>query len=211
LSFLFKRIHDLLRKGQSDQYEDLFTEILAEVLEDVDKLQSFTDTFLGIKAQPLQNIVITTQKTYLKIDGHDTDSRPDIVLQFNSPDNRYVVFFENKINAAEGQEQLKRYAEHLKWYQDNGYNTFLLYITRYADPKSEEEIFANGKTAIFQQLRWYKIYNWLHQEQDDTYVKKVLEFMEEIGLDESRRFLPQDMYAMQNMDRLQRMMDELPR
>ena len=208
MSYLFKRIHDLLRKGQSDQFEDLLTELFAEVLEDEDKLQGFAGTFFGIKAKQIQDIVITTQKTFLKLDGHDTDSRPDIVLRFNDSDNKYVVFFENKINAAEGQEQLKRYAEHLKWYQDNGYKTILLYITRYADPKSEEEIFANGKTAIFQQLRWYKIYYWLKEEQDNAYIKKLLEFMEEIGLDESRRFLPQDMYAMQNMDRLQRIMDE---
>ena len=32
--------------------------------------------------------------------------------------------------------------------------------------------------------------------------------MEGIGLDESRKFLPQDMHALQNMNRLQHMMDE---
>ena len=45
MSYLFKRIHDLLRKGQSDQFEDLLTELFAEFLEDEDKLQSFAGTF----------------------------------------------------------------------------------------------------------------------------------------------------------------------
>lgn len=198
----------MLRKGQSEQFEDLLTELFAEAIKDDDKLQGFVSTFFGIKVTKIENIVITTQKTFLKLDGHDVDSRPDIVLCFTDLDDRYIFFFENKINALEGKQQLKRYAEHLKWYQDNGYKTYLLYITRYADPKSEEEIFGERKTAIFQQVRWYRIYYWLKEEQDNAYIKKLIEFMEGIGLADSRRFLPQDMYAMQNMDRLQRIMDE---
>lgn len=58
MSYLFKRIHDLLRKGQSDQFEDLLTELFAEVLEDEDKLQGFAGTFFGIKAKQIQDIVI---------------------------------------------------------------------------------------------------------------------------------------------------------
>ena len=44
--------------------------------------------------------------------------------------------------------------------------------------------------------------------QRDAYIDKVIEFMEGLGLNESRRFLPHDMYAIQEMNRLQRMMDE---
>ena len=65
MSYLFKRIHDLLRKGQSDQFEDLLTELFAEVLEDEDKLQSFAGTFFGIKAKQIQDIVITVTESYL--------------------------------------------------------------------------------------------------------------------------------------------------
>ena len=54
MSYLFKRIHDLLRKGQSDQFEYLLTEFFAEVLEDEDKLQSFAGTFFGIKAKQIR-------------------------------------------------------------------------------------------------------------------------------------------------------------
>ena len=65
MSYLFKRIHDLLRKGQSDQFEDLLTELFAEVLEDEDKLQGFAGTFFGIKAKQIQDIVITVTESYL--------------------------------------------------------------------------------------------------------------------------------------------------
>ena len=65
MSYLFKRIHDLLRKGQSDQFEDLLTELFAEFLEDEDKLQSFAGTFFVIKAKQIQDIVITVTESYL--------------------------------------------------------------------------------------------------------------------------------------------------
>lgn len=208
MSFLFNRIHSLLRKGQSDQYEDFLTEIMAEVLEDGKKLQSFVETFLDIKNQSIQDIEVSTQKTFLKLEGHDSDSRPDLVLQFSDNDGKYVVFLENKLDSTEGREQLKRYAEHLKRDQNNGSKTFLLYITRYAESKNEDGIFSLGKTATFIQIRWYKVYEWLKNEPYDSFNKKVLEFMEGIRLDESRKFSPQDMYAMQNLNRLQHMMDE---
>ena len=181
---------------------------MAEVLEDGKKLQSFVETFLDIKNQSIQDIEVSTQKTFLKLEGHDSDSRPDMVLQFSDNDGKYVVFLENKLDSTEGREQLKRYAEHLKRDQNNGSKTFLLYITRYAESKNEEEIFSLGKTATFIQIRWYKVYEWLKNEPYDSFNKKVLEFMEGIRLDESRKFSPQDMYAMQNLNRLQHMMDE---
>jgi hypothetical protein len=152
-------------------------------------------------------INIETQKTFLRLDDHYTDSRPDLFIQFQDGDKKYVLLFENKVESQEGLAQLERYADHLRSYQVNGYYTFLIYMTRYDDLKDIKVIFTKGVSAKFIQLRWFKIYNWFLNHKD-AYVNRVLEFMEEIGLSESRRFLPQDMYALQEMARLQHMMDE---
>lgn len=204
---LFKDLHALLRKGQSSMYEDLLTEVFADVMRDKEVLMSYIQQFLGINLVDPQGIIITTQKSLLRIEDHETDSRPDLVVQFREQGKKYILFFENKIHSEEGHTQLERYADHLRSYRDDGYLTFLIYTTRYDDMKDTDKIFSKGKSAKFIQLRWYKIYDWL-KDHKDPYVNRVLEFMEEIGLKESRRFLPQDMYALQEMNRLQHMMDE---
>lgn len=204
---LFKDIHVLLRKGQSSMYEDLLSEIFADIISDKEVLISYIKHFLGITLVDPYGINITTQKTLSRIEDHETDSRPDLVIQFCEQDKKYILFFENKIQSEEGYNQLERYADHLRSYHDDGYLTFLIYTTRYDDPKDENKIFSKGKSGKFIPLRWYRIYYWL-KGHEDPYINRVLEYMEEIGLKESRRFLPQDMYALQEMNRLQHMMDE---
>ncbi|MHB8077475.1 PD-(D/E)XK nuclease family protein [Desulfosporosinus fructosivorans] len=149
---LFKNIHALLRKGQSSMYEDLLTEVFADMFNENDLFVGFIKEFLEIPLVNPQNVSIDTQKTFLKINTHDTDSRPDLVIQFRESDKKYIIFFENKVESQEGYTQLERYADHLKPYYDNGYITFLIYITRYDDPKDVNIIFRSGVTAKFVQL-----------------------------------------------------------
>ncbi len=212
LGCLFKRLHSLLRIGQNSMHEDLLTEVFAEIFKDTQILIDFINKFIHTELNNPQSINITTQKTFLRLNEHETNSRPDLVIQLSDSDKKYIFFFENKLNSGEGHTQLKRYAEHLEVYKYEEYFTFLIYITKYDDPKKPAEIFINDVTAKFIRLRWYKIYNWLKNDylkgNRDTYVYKVIEFMEEMGLNGSRRFLPQDMYAIQEMNRLQHMMDE---
>lgn len=198
MSSLFRRVYLLLRQGQINILEDFLTEIFAEVFEDTDMLISFYNTFAGINLIGPTHIEITTQKTYPKLSNHDTDSRPDLVIQFRDSGNNYLTFFENKFEASEGYQQLNRYSDHLNVFKAKGYHTRLFYVTRYDDVKSNMKI---------TQIRWYMIYNWL-KTNSNTFINKVIRFMEEIHLNETRRFLPQDIYAIQNMDRLQKMMDE---
>ena len=195
---MFKRIYSLLRQRQIDILEDYLTEIIAEIFEDKDMLVKFFHEFANITLKDPSDIQVTTQRTFLKLEGHITDSRPDLVIQFSDEGKSFIVFFENKLEAQEGDFQLKRYAEHLKKYNEQDFDTFLFYITRYYDPKEEDGII---------QLRWYKIYNWLNNNRN-PFIDKIIEYMEEIQLNDSRRFLPQDIYAIQQMRRMQRMMDE---
>ena len=198
MSSLFKSIHDLLRAGQNNIFEDYLTEIFAEIFDDVDMLTYFFEQFVSITLDNPSHVQITTQRTFIKLPGHETDSKPDLVIQFQDNGKSFIVFFENKLEATEGPLQLQRYAEHLEVYKNKGFNTLLFYVTRYHDPKEMNDLI---------QLRWYMIYNWL-KDHRNHFIDKIITFMEEIQLNETRRFLPQDVFAIQQMNRLQRMMDE---
>lgn len=188
----------MLRKGKNNALEDYFTEIFAEIFEDKEMLVDFFKHFSSINLENPSNISITTQRTFDKLDYHEMGSKPDLVIQFRDKGQYFITFFENKLEASEGPQQLQRYAQHLKEYNSRGFNTFLFYITRYYDPKKNNDII---------QLRWYMVYNWIKGYRN-PFTDKVLTFMEEIKLNETRRFLPQDILAIQEMNRLQRMMDE---
>ena len=188
----------MLRKGQNNALEDYFTEIFAEIFEDKEMLVDFFKRFASTNLEDPSNISITTQRTFDKLDHHEMGSKPDLVIQFQDEGQNFISFFENKLEASEGPKQLKRYAHHLKEYKNRGFNTFLFYVTRYHDPKENNDII---------QLRWYMVYNWI-KENRNPFIDKVITSMEEIKLNETRRFLPQDVLAIQEMNRLQRMMDE---
>lgn len=198
MSSVFKRAYDLLRQGQINMLEDYFTEIISVIFEDKIILTSFFGNFAGVTIVDPTMIRVETQKTYPKLPGHQVDSRPDLVVQFNDGGKHYVAFFENKLDAKEGDRQLFRYSNHLDVIQrEKGSTTFLFYITRRYDPKE----------VNCTPIRWYKVYEWLKNHRN-PYVDKVILFMEEINLNQNRKFLPQDIYAIQQMDRLQQMMDE---
>ncbi|MGG2201403.1 PD-(D/E)XK nuclease family protein [Paenibacillus validus] len=129
-----------------------------------------------------------------------------MVIHFTIDDHHHLLFIENKLGSQEGFLQLSRYSDHLRTYQDSGYKTHLLYITKYHDPKDSKAFIAADNNASFKQLRWYEVYNWLKLNRN-AFIDKVLEYMEEIQLNETRRFVPQDIYAIQNMQRLVSMMD----
>lgn len=57
---------------------------------------------------------------------------------------------ESKIGSWEGQDQLKRYAEHLDRLTES--RKSLVYITRAYDPKNKESILARAKGVDFRQL-----------------------------------------------------------
>ena len=46
-------------------YEDLLTEVIAEVLEDKEKLTSFMENILGVKLKKqIDNVIVNTQRTF---------------------------------------------------------------------------------------------------------------------------------------------------
>ncbi|RAV02715.1 hypothetical protein DQG13_09440 [Paenibacillus sp. YN15] len=203
---LFKRLYHLLCNSDRNQQEDYLTEIFAEVLSKEGLLHDFMNTYSEIKLSQLSIREITTQKTYAKQEDHHTDSRPDMMIRFSDNGNPHVLFIENKLGTGEGNIQLKRYADHLRSYELDGCQTHLIYITKLHDPKQKKDIISSGANTSFHQIRWFQIYNWLKDHRSEL-VNLFLEYMEEIQLNDSRRFVPQDIYAIQHMERLVRMMD----
>lgn len=94
-----------------------------------------------------------------------------------------VVIVESKIGSKEGQEQLRRYAEHLEEMADFGGKT-LAYITRAYDPADPDKVLSGlGEDVRFVQLRWHDFYRSLQKAaEQDALVEEVMAFMEEQGM-----------------------------
>ncbi|WP_182914133.1 PD-(D/E)XK nuclease family protein [Paenibacillus sp. 1011MAR3C5] len=206
MSSLLMRLYRLLGNKDRNQQEDYLTEIFAEILEKDGLLLDFLRTLTGISISSMDIREVTTQKTYAKQVDHISDSRPDMMIRFSDRDKPHILFIENKLGTGEGYQQLKRYADHLRSYEADGCQTHLIYITKTYDPKKKSDIIQNGNAATFDQVRWYQIYNWLQGHRSEL-IDLFLGYMEEIHLNDSRRFVPQDIYAIQHMERLIRMMD----
>jgi hypothetical protein len=201
-----KKMYDLVKDSTTNPLEDYLTEVISPIFTKEEFLTNFLDKFSGNRFEAIRNIRVSTQKKYGKILDHDTDSRPDLVITFESKMGRNIIFFENKLGSEEGSLQLKRYYDHLHHHHTKGYFTYLFYITRKYDPKEKSKYSQNGTS--FNQLQWFQFYNWLLTLEENLYVNEVLKYMEVHELNKSRKFLPNDIYAFQNLFRLQSMLDE---
>src|ERR1700722_9254319 len=105
---LFKKLPSLC--SSSDWHEDFLTEIVAQVLRDSQGLT--LDWLTALKATDLKKakVIVNTQVRFDKLDGHTTDSRPDIVVSLIEGDARDLVFIESKKGSRQGDTQLLRYA-----------------------------------------------------------------------------------------------------
>ena len=204
---LLYKLHSLLRSGLDNKHEDYFTELFAEVLRDKDEALDFFKLFIGLNTDEISKLSVTTQNSYIKLPHHEVNSKPDMVIEFSCNEEKHVVFFENKIEHSGSYDQLRRYADHLQTYLGKGHNVNLIYLTKYYDPQKiiEEELINENISYI--PLRWYQVYQWLQQRRN-SYTDKVLNYMEELKMNHSRRFAPIDIIVMQHMKRLFSMMDE---
>ncbi|KZB90343.1 hypothetical protein A2U94_16715 [Bacillus sp. VT 712] len=202
----FEKMYNLVKTYTFNPLEDYLTEVIAPIFSKEEILTSFLNKFSNGHFESAWNIRVNTQKTFYKILDHDTDSRPDLVITFENEKGRHIIFFENKLGTGEGTLQLKRYYDHLHSHNVKGYYTYLFYITRKYDPKKKSGYFQKG--TKFNQLQWFQFYNWLMTFKGDLYVNEVLKYMEVNELNKSRKFTPTDIYALQNLYKLQSMLDE---
>ena len=139
--------NDLLRlKSNSNiiPLEDFFTEIFAYLLKSSDALLYEWLNYFSISHIEYDNSFVSTQESYDALDGHLTGSRPDILIELSNKNQNQVIFIECKIDSAEGNNQLRRYAEQLDDISNIDYGV-LIYITRDYEKKAVEIIFDNCK------------------------------------------------------------------
>jgi hypothetical protein len=200
---IFKTLFDLRLKAHNRPFEDYLTEIISFVLSrDLDLFNNFLNHFKLTEHQ-VESFDITTQLSLKKIKNHKTDSRPDMAVFLDGE----AIFFENKVDSEEGDEQLKKYAEHLEGITD-GRKT-LVYITKYYDIKNPENIFENCNSKInFISIRWYNIYRFFKAYKSDPIVFELLLFMKQNNLSMNNQFNPSDIITLTNFTNVRKMMDE---
>ena len=215
MTSLFGRMLPLFTGAR--RVEDLFTEAVARLFERrpdicLGWLESL-DLISTSENNPQRYVRVSTQKTFVRLDEHETDSRPDLIVEisFASEDDESepyteVVMIESKVGSIEGESQLKRYAGHLgKLHSDR---KTLIYITRAYDPKDGSEILAGTHGVNFRQLRWHDLYKFLQTTEKDALVEEVMLFMEEQGMSRSHRLSATDLMALSGVPRAFEILDE---
>jgi len=203
---LFDTLFKLRLKHENDPLEDYTTEIFAHCLSlNKEILYDFLKSH-KILEQEFENYSITTQYHLTKINNHDSDSRPDVAIFLDNA----VIFFENKVGSAEGQEQLKRYAEHLD--QRNIKHRILVYLTRDYEKKERTDLVKDCKhkdSIRFIQLRWYEVAGFFekHQEQSQI-IKEFFIFLKTKNLYMNKIFTEADIQTLNNFSNVTQMMDE---
>ncbi len=193
--------------------EDFFTEIFSYLLESNTSLMHSWLREFRLSNIKFENIIVNTQESFDALEAHSSGSRPDIYVELSNEHVRELIFVESKIGSNEGQDQLKRYAEHLDSmdFIDRG---VVVYVTRDYDKKDRNSIFKDCKNKDkldFKQLRWFENYHFLkkyNENINDNLVIETLKFMEEHELAQNNRFTAIDVLALTNFPRVRKMLDE---
>lgn len=199
---LFKNIFNLLSNSTRVQKEDYLTEIFAFCLSSYPQILFDFLRNLKIEVNEHSMFRIRTQESFKSLEFHSIDSKPDITIWFEDQ----IIFIECKVDAKEGQDQLKRYAEHLDNYSLKG---TLIYLTRDFDPKDENEILEKCTEKVgFKSFRWHNVHHLLKKYKNEIFIKQMLMYMESIKIATVNRFSPIDIIALSNFSRVKRMIDE---
>lgn len=216
LNFLVPSLFNILLRLQNRHIdktplEDFFTEIFAYLIQDApDVLGAFVFRFKLTQLQLPVMASVSTQVSYDRLETHDMDSRPDIVVRIESEGRHGLVFIESKIASKEGYKQLQRYAEHLAEQPQLEERT-LVYVTRDYDPKDASKILTKqASTGIrFIQLRWYDVYSFLKKSFSQHWLAlEVCRFMETNHMAQNLQFSPIDLLALTNFRQAKSMMDQ---
>jgi len=188
--------------------EDFFTEIVAHLFDTSPQTCMDWVKHERLSDAEYDGVHVSTQQALAALEDHETGSRLDILIELYDQQGTDVILIESKIASREGDEQLRRYAQHLERRSDARSKT-LLYITRDYDPKDENEIFDGlGDRVSFESRRWHDFYNFLKDQPRTDLTGEILRFMEEQGMAQSNQFTPVDVLALSNVPKALSMMDE---
>ena len=145
----FQSLYKYKELDQRGQKENFLTEIFARCLT-IDIY--FRNAFLNSIGCNHRYENFTSQTQFLDKEF----GKPDVLLTL---DKHTIVLIESKVDAAQGNKQLERYANYLR--TNNAENKYLIFLT-----KSFEEV-NQFKNIKFKHLRWYKIYDLLKNSTND--------------------------------------------
>lgn len=185
--------------------EDFFTEIIVHLFNDQKDLAvAWLGNIGAISLKEVQSYTsfsATSQKAYAGLDHHTNDSRPDIVIQLNSQDQKTLIFIESKIGSTQNPSQLTNYAEILC--QESDFDRkVLVYITRSFEAVDDFHENTQASSLLqnikFIQTRWYLFYRFINSQQEDYLIREIKSFMREEKMNQDNQFSAVDILAMSN-------------
>lgn len=206
---LFQEIRRL-STVERDQLEDVLTEIVAAVLRRSPELA--LSWLKGIGATELESVDamrVTTQERFEQLDGHDSESRIDLVIRLEGGGRKQIVFIESKVGSEQGEGQLRRYAEHLAEAARRSPKTAatLVFITR--DYEQCEKPAVNGFSYTFCRARWFEFFRYLKPHSNsDGLAEQLKLFLEENRMSIGNQFRSTDLVALENFLGAKALMDE---
>jgi hypothetical protein len=199
---LFKALFRLF-PADSVQLEDFNTEIVAHVLQsDPNSTLAWLRDIDATSLSDVDALIVSTQEDLDALEMHQSGSRPDISIRLRNDQHRELIYIESKVGSIEGDQQLRRYAEHLARRPDT--HRVLVYITRHYEPKEN----INVDTVQFVQKRWsdfYRFFEALPKRSD--VLDELLHFMKEHNMSQTNQFTTVDLLSLVNFSRARKLMD----
>jgi len=142
--------------GQGDIFLRTFLEVIKECkfLSNLDKKGENIGKWLAQNTMTFGTVVVMTEKSYPNVEGSEKDNRIDVVIEFEN----LVILIENKVDALDQPQQLKRYADVGK---DSGKDCCLLYLTKKGHDASPKSL--GGEDIVYDKISYKKhIKSWLN-------------------------------------------------
>ncbi len=193
----------------SKPLEDFFTEIVAYFLSlNNDILLAWLKHHSIISDENYSSIKISTQQKHKGLESHIEDSRLDIVVELSNGLSTDVIFIESKIDAKDGNNALKKYADILS-NLPNVRHRILIYITRDYEPKEDIKTpaFNLEPKVSFYQLKWHQFYARLQQHATDILAQEILIFMRNNRMSHINQFSSVDLLTMVNFNKTLNLME----
>lgn len=185
---MLNQLFKLYRKQRTKTpLEDFTTEVFVGLLNLEDEIKNkFLYEFLEL---PISDYILKTQVHYSLKDDRDC------IVDFIIESGDIVCFMENKVNSKEGYRQLERYGKVLKTYAENGYQTKLIYCTKYFDKKEYEH-------HNFGQIRWFNIAKFLKQFSENVLANEFVNFLTSKDMEQELTFDAKDFLTLENLQNI---------
>ncbi len=191
-SNLYSRLFAYRQRENNTPLENFLTELFAYCL-DTDK--KFRDAFLKscLKISAYAEYEVSTQNDYEKM------GRPDIELELD----KYYILIENKVDSAEGLDQLNRYSSILRQYKGDNKEKIVVFLTKLYEQKQLKD-----KSIKLIAVRWHNIHDLISSKNNET-TRELKKFLTENNMNRNLNFSLQNVQSIKTIPEILIKMDEL--